>query len=613
MLTTAPELPKLYYSTWGYDFYSEAWMAEANCWMYSMIKFAEANIDLEKDREATPLFELFSGSDYIFMHADPTQWPAAQESFLAQYENAMQSVPLRKKEVISVFPVDPFLSFFTYISTEKPKTPPVFEIYKLIAEGDEVPLDNLKHVKLDPKLYEKGGLFIYGQYFLLHPESHHMFKVSGSQESPYYFKSPDFGLPMLTMNNMRVHAKYDYSKLSDQLEGIWDVKERIAIDLEHKNKSVAIFRKEEVENVLRGKNVAIFKYNKEAYSLLRFHDTLSFEPVVVFDDTVELQDSSTYIYSKKTSIPVVNDIDAIDTMDFDAIVLTCSLNFESEVHFLKRIMRRARAEKMPVISLYDDVLMYTDIFDGSEDNSHFYKIHVQDFSITKADSKKYHQFKPKKTLGIFGTDTVQGKFTTQIYLREALKDKLRVTHFATEPTGTLVGADIGFSRVEDEDEGKRLTIHRMLQKELEIKSDLLITGGQNSMIYSPRDQTHRGNASTKIYHQFQPNYIILTMSVDTSSETVTKTLDYIRELARERGIHSEVLGFAIMGGRKIQGSRWTETYFMDVRDEMIDQAKERIEKLTGISVFSVPEEMDKLMDTVLSAISKSTQPAIQPD
>ena len=49
---TIPELPKLYYSTWGYDFYSEHWMAKKNCWMYSLLKFAEANIDLEKDLEA---------------------------------------------------------------------------------------------------------------------------------------------------------------------------------------------------------------------------------------------------------------------------------------------------------------------------------------------------------------------------------------------------------------------------------------------------------------------------------------------------------------------------------------------------------------------------------
>ncbi|MEO1054396.1 MAG: DUF1611 domain-containing protein [Bacteroidota bacterium] len=602
MLATKPILPKLFYSTWGYDFYSEAWMAEANCWMYAMIKFAEANIDLEQDKEAAALFELFSGSDYIFMHEDPTQWPGAQESFLAQYESTMSQVTLKKKEVISVFPVDPFLHFFAYVTTEKPREEPMLEVYKTRAGKDDLTLEELRHVKLEPTLYEKGGLYIYGQYFLLHPESDHVFQVPNAQEPPLHFRTPDFGLPMLTMNNMRVHAKYDYTKLSEQLGDVWDIKENISIDFDHVNKSNAIFKKDELEAVLKDKKVAIFKYNKEAYSLLRFHDNLSFKLAVVFDDTVELKDASDYIYAEKTSIPVVNDIEAIDHLDFDALVLTCSLNFESEVRFLKRLMQRAKAEKMPVIALYDDVLKYTDIFDGTEDTSHFYKVHVQDFNITKDDVDKYRAFRPRKTLGIFGTDTVQGKFTTQIYLREALKDKLTVSHFATEPTGTLVGADVGFSRAEDEDEMHRLAMHRMLQEELEAKSDLMLTGGQNSMIYSPPGKTKKGNASTKIYHQFQPNYIILTMSVDTSMETITKTLEYLEELREKRNLRSKVLAFAIMGGRKIQGSRWTETYFMEVRDEMIEQAKAKVEKLTGIKVFSVPEEIEALATTIVKQL-----------
>jgi len=92
------------------------------------------------------------------------------------------------------------------------------------------------------------------------------------------------------------------------------------------------------------------------------------------------------------------------------------------------------------------------------------------------------------------------------------------------------------------------------------------------------------------------------MSVDTSLETISKTLDYLEELSNELDLNSEVLAFAIMGGRKIQGSRWTETYFMDVRDEMIDQAKDKVEKLTGIKVYSVPEELDELAKKVIEAL-----------
>ena len=604
--TVIPGLPKLYYSTWGYDFYSGHWMAEENCWMYSMLKFAEANIDLEKDREAIPVFESLTGSDYIFMHTDPSQWPAAKEAFLGLFSEAMEKIPLRKKQVVSVFPVDPFVNYFTYITTEMPVSPPVFDVYKLIEDDLGKSLGELKSVSLEPKLYEKGGLYIYGQYFILHPESRHMLKVS-ALEDPYYFETPHFGLPILTMNHMRVYAKYDVSVLQNQLEEIWGLKERIAVNPLHKKHSQALFRKEEIGKVMTGKKVAIFKYNKEGYSLIRFNDLANFKTVVVFDDSVELEDASTYIYSKKTSIPVVNDIDAVDTLDFDAVILTCSLNFESEVKFLKRIMDRAVNEKMPVISLYDDVLMYTDIFDGLQDTSHFYKISVEGNVISPADITKYEVFKPKKTLGVFGTDTVQGKFTTQIYLREALKGKLgRVTHFATEPTGALLNADIGFSRVEGEDMKERFAIHRKLQDELEHQSDIVITGGQNSMVFELPGGSKKDNASTLIYSEFQPNYIILTVAVDTSLEVISESLSYIEELASQHQVTTNVLAFAMMGGRKLQGSRWTETYFMDVREEKIEEARRRIQESTGIEVFFVPEEIDLLADKVLLVLSKTS-------
>ena len=601
---TIPELPKLYYSTWGYDFYSEHWMAKKNCWMYSLLKYAEANIDLEKDLEALPLFESLTGSDYIFMHTDSSQWEGAQESFLELFQTAMAKIPTRKTQVSSVFPVDPFVNYFTYITTEKPAEEPVFTISKLIEDDLGKSLGAPNYVTLEPTLIEKGGLYIYAQYFLLHPESRHSFEVSCMDE-PYYFETPDLGMPMLTTGNMRVKAKYDFANLNKQLEEVWDVKERIAVHTSDYEVSQSIYRRTQLEEVLKGKKVAIFKYNKEAYSLLRFKELSCFETAVVFDDSVELEDAATYIHADKTSIPVVNDLDKVDEIDFDAVILTCAINYETEVRFLKKIMDKAMAGKYPVVSLYDDVLKYADIFEGSEDKSHFYKISVKDFSFTESDVETYRVFKPKKTLAIFGTDSVQGKFTTQIYLREALRARgVKASHFATEPTGTLLSAEVGFSRLDDDHMETRFVVHRMVQDELEQESDLLITGGQNSIVYAPTGASHRDNASSLIFREFNPNYMIFTVAVDTTDEVITKAMEYLEQLSNERETHTRLLGFAIMGGRKLQGSRWTETYFMDVRENKIEEAKERVKKLTGLPIFSIPQEADALAEMVEKAVNR---------
>jgi len=599
-MTKYPEIPQLFYSTWGSDFYSEHWLRPLNCWMFGLIKYVEANIDLSGSRDTVKAFEIFSGSDLMFIYPDPTQRTRVHEAFLEQYRAVAKHAHFDKREVLSTYPVDPFKTLFIYVTADKPKNPPVFMIDKLSFSGDK----SISKIELEPDCMEVEGLSIYFQFFMLPPDTQFDFSVEGRPLNEK-FTSPAFGIPLHIVTQLTLKPKYNQPLLYEKLQAIWGRTEDIPIVSEVKHDSHLIHSQAGINKVLDGKRVAVFKYNKELYSILRFQDLTPFSLEVVFDEVISLADASEYIQSDLTNVPVVNDIDRIADFNFDALVLTCALNFETEVPFFKALMKYALENDIPVVSLYDDVLLY-DVFDDRAINpDNFYRIGLSRPEMIP-EVIPTPQECAKNVLGVFGTDTVQGKFTTQLYLREELKKLVKVAHWATEPTGSLLGADIGYSRVENDfSDDQRLAFERSALKDLADSCDVVITGGQNSIIFAPPGARREDNSSTFIYDTMLPRYIVLTVSVDTPLNLVEDSIAYIAELAAKYGIESEVIALAMMGGRKIHGGRWTETYFSNVDNVTVETAKQKLNESFGLPLFLVPQETAALAETVAAIVGKN--------
>ncbi|MFE8598909.1 DUF1611 domain-containing protein [Archangium violaceum] len=594
-----PSLPRLYYSTWGMDFYSEHWLTPANCWMYALIKLVEAHLPPpvdEASRELWRRFELFSGSDLLFMMPDPSQKERARALFLARYEDLVSRLPAFEPELLAAYPVDPFKCLLVHVMKPGDEAPPPFQLRRLSREDDRVA--RRREITLDPEVREVAGLRVCFQYFLLHPQGRYALRVEGS-EREHTFQMPDYGMPLLIAQDARAYPKYDPEVLYRKLGEIWEGDEHLPIQAAPTLRSRHVYTREALAGVLAGRRAAIFKYNKEGYALLRFREQALAPASIVFDDTVSLSDAGAYIQAGAMSVPVSSAPADIALRDFDAIVFTCSLNFESEVPHVRALLEVATRRRLPVISLYDDILYY-DLFDGLDvDPELFYRVAVPEQDALAAQAPEAYQ--PRNLLGVFGTDTVQGKFTTQIYLREALaRQKLRVRHHSTEPTGILLGADTGYSRVLHVELAQRLAFERRLMLELAGGCDLVITGGQNGLLYTPPGADRRANASTHIYETFLPRLVVLTVSVDTRAEDVVATREYLETLAREHGVPCTVVGLAMMGGRKLHGSRWTETWFLGVRDEVLEDARQRLERHTGLRVHAIPEEADALARAVLT-------------
>lgn len=603
------ELPKIFYSTWGEGFYSKVWINQENCWMYSMLKFVEANIDFEKDKHVLPLFEKMAASDFPFMYRNKDQRKYAEEAFTGFLQEITSKITITKKEVISAFPVDPFWCYFSYAvmldegcdHTELDELD--FQIYKLGAVNDS----NLEGKKSNTlSTYKIGNLnfAIYSQNFILYPNLYYMFSIPGKDLS-ITFKMPDRGIPFIIGDELEPVYIYDYDQLNQKLYQAWGFADELPPSYqENKGTGENIYSREQLLKILpEDVRTAVFKYNKESYSLFRFKRLSNLNPVIVFDDKLSLEDAADYINIPKTSIPVTNNPEDVDKAEFNTIVFTCNINFESELPIAKKLIMKALEKRYPVILLYDDIFKLDILQDALNDNNitNLYRIAASENDFGFIDIEKHIKYIPQKVLGIFGTDTVQGKFTTQTLLREELKKITKAKHFSTEPTGILVGADVGFSRFEDFDEKKGIAYHRKLIENLEKDSDVVITGGQNSIIYDQaRDGDLTKNVSTRIFRTFLPKWIVLTISVDTDIKIIKDSLEYIKSINKKYNNDAKVIAFAMLVGRKIHGERWTETYFIDVDKNITEVVRAKVEKETGIKVFIVPGEISNLAECVKS-------------
>jgi len=609
---TAARLPTLYYSTWGPGFYAQQWVAEHNAWMCSMLAFAEANLDLERDRAALPIFERLTASDYPFMHADPTQRAYAEESFLRLYREFMAALPLSCSEVLSVVPVDPFLHYFSYASTEPREV--LLEVSFLgpgaDGGGPELTPPGVGTVTLETEHVVKGGLHIHHQRFLLYPDASYRVRVEG-RGLDKVFRTPARGLPVVINAELETCHPYNEARLYERLGEFWGPHLAVPELPAHLRPSQGLYRRRELEARYPAPlATGVFKYNKEAFGLLRFGAGTRLRPVVVLDDQLAVEQASAHMGLQSTGgadIPVCNRLEDVARFELGAVVLTCAVNFDSEFAFVRALLHRAAEQGLPVISLYGDPLALALPADRERlaESGQCYQIMVPAADAEALERAPSH-VNPRKTLGVFGTDSVQGKFTTQVYLREALARHARVRHLATEPTGILTGADIGFSRVEGTvgpgDAHRNARIRRALLAELQAEADVVITGGQNALTYEPPGSDRTRNASTGIFQSVRPGWIVLTVAVDTPLPLIQDTLAYLDRLAAENGHAAEVIAFAMLGGRKLRGSRWTETFFVAAPTAMALQARERIAAATGIPVFFVPEEMEALASAVLGRL-----------
>lgn len=350
------------------------------------------------------------------------------------------------------------------------------------------------------------------------------------------------------------------------------------------------------------KKAAIFPFNKEMHSLVRYEYLLGFELTGVYDvkysgkigaDTCRIMEDN-----QVRKIPIQN-IDSIDWDAFDTLIIShleelSSLINRSELR--EEIVQKALEHGKNIFSL-DDI---TDMV-PEEMRDRVYCPKVDESVLPPWRFGKLFRIS-KPVLGVFGTSSKQGKFTLQLKLREILTKKgVRVGQMGTEPTALLYGMDyvypMGYNSSVYIKEFDAVRYINYLMRQIEAKeNDMIIVGSQSGTV-----AYDNGNIALYNIPQYnyilgtQPDRVVLCVNPYDDMEYIEKTIKFI-----ESCIDCTVIALVIfpMG----LANDWSGIYGKKIRMEETEIAKFKEQLVKSFQrpcfVLGTPE-IEELSDYII--------------
>ena len=191
-----------------------------------------------------------------------------------------------------------------------------------------------------------------------------------------------------------------------------------------------------------GKTAAIFPFNKEMHSLIRFSDILDFKIVDIYDVKYSARvgaETSKLLNHESTKSYFIKDINLIDWDAFDTLILghMDELLLHTNQQELRNTLIDKAVEKNKKIYSFDPV--GEDVMSRSAGQL-FYPF-VDKFDVPQNRLGKLHRLSTP-VVGVFGTSSRQGKFTLQLRLRKGLQEiGYKVGQLGSEPSSFLYGFD----------------------------------------------------------------------------------------------------------------------------------------------------------------------------
>lgn len=188
------------------------------------------------------------------------------------------------------------------------------------------------------------------------------------------------------------------------------------------------------------KRAAIFPFQKEMHSLIRYAASLPFTITNVYDlKYAGHVGATTAAIMRDPSVPAltVENIQDICFDSFDALIFGHFTELEALIDepFRKNLLDQLQAHGKQVFS-------FDDVSDWNYPNVYCPRVTQADVPPNRM-GKLYRVQRP--VLGVFGTSSSQGKLTLQLRLRELfLRQEYHVGQIGTEPHAELFGMDYAF-------------------------------------------------------------------------------------------------------------------------------------------------------------------------
>ena len=280
-------------------------------------------------------------------------------------------------------------------------------------------------------------------------------------------------------------------------------------------------------------NAAIFPLSeKEMNTFLGFSQQCTFQITKYFD------------YPRNLTKSRINDIEVQDWFpnekdfeDFDSLIIGYYHEhlFQANVDFGNRLIEKCLTKNKNLFIF--DLVIYNEIKNLLKNLKSDSKIYCPAFTIKEQHLLKTFKYLPQikvPTLAIIGTSNRQGKFTTQLRIKQILSHKgYDVRHISTEPHGELFGADICFPighnpTVTTPQTSWGASISEIL-KALEYyrDPDIIITGIQGWAVPPVFGNDERDFDKLQFISGFKPDAVICAINPNDTAEIIEKNITAI--------------------------------------------------------------------------------------
>jgi hypothetical protein len=339
-----------------------------------------------------------------------------------------------------------------------------------------------------------------------------------------------------------------------------------------------------------------FPFNKEIHSLVRYADLLNFKIIDYY--TLRLsgligKDISDIV--KDCSFhSIIKNIDEIDWNSFDTLILghcseysqTTGINYKEIISDLAKKFNK-------------NIFSFEDLNDYKYNNLYIPKITNE--NITDNFGMLYKSSKP--VICIVGTNSKQGKFTLQLYMRKRLIEAgYKVGQIGTEPSSELFGMDYAFhsgyaSTINLSYKNIFLAINTMIHDITNKDVDLILAGTQSGLLAYNNRNTNIFPIIQQIFFQaIMPDVVVICVNTYDKIDFVKKIKNTVEGLSS-----AKVVGFVCFPFESEQnwkGNFGNKQRLSNEKEQILKGIYEEEFKL-GLYFLDNKEELDELIHNCL--------------
>lgn len=343
--------------------------------------------------------------------------------------------------------------------------------------------------------------------------------------------------------------------------------------------------------------VAVYPFNKEMHSIIRFSEKLPFEIIYVYDETkrgLVGRMTSSILFDKSFLDYRIRSIEEfiVATGEIDTLILghVEEMNKKLGGDHLHSIISQCIKNNVSIYS-FDKLERSEEIYSiYSDQETWHYWPDIAEQSVPKwRNGRLWQSCKP--VIGIFGTSSKQGKFSLQLMMRFTLEEMgYKVGQLGTEPTAKLFGMNacypMGYNeKLNWRNEAAVLLLNEIMHQIEMSDPDIVIVGSQSYTI--PYDMLNIRNSTLKQAEFIlgtRPDLMILCINPQDDLSYIKQTIQYLEALTS-----GKVVATVLFPVRLIQ--QWSGFGYKNIRlsAEEYDKCRKKFWVETELPCYALSE------------------------